>query len=140
MLVGSIIQGDTPSEEISSNFYFILNEVDFWDKVQFSLDKLNNFFKQFTNNSDVAIYVPGRALNSLFLLGVKNVRVIDDNSEMRGRFLPTLQNQVESYEDICNTPPKTVLVFSKTFGEKIKLRCKKEARLLKTKVISLNDL
>jgi SAM-dependent methyltransferase len=140
MLVGSIIQSNTTGKEISNDLFLTLNEDEFWEKVKFSLDKLNKFFNQFINESDVAIYAPGRALNSLFLLGIKNVRLVDDNSEMRGRYLPTLQNQIESFEDICNNPPKSVLVFSKTFGEKIKLRCENETRLLTTKVISFHDI
>lgn len=140
MLVGSIIQGDSSANEVFAENFLWLNESDFWEKVQFSLYKLNNFFNQFANKLDAAIYVPGRALNSLFLLGIQDVRLIDDNTEMYGRYLPTLQNQIESFEDICEAPPKAILIFSKTFGEKIKLRCKKETKLSATEVITLNDL
>lgn len=140
MLVGTIIKKGSFGNEVSAENFQRLNESEFWDKVQLSLNKLNIFFNRFVNKLDVAIYVPGRALNSLFLLGIKDVRLIDDNSEMYGRYLPTLQNRIESFEDVCVTPPKAILIYSKTFGEKIKLKCKKETRLSVTEVITLNDL
>lgn len=140
MLVGTIIQGDSLGNEVSAENFVWLKESDFWKKVQLSLDKLNNFFNQYANKLDVAIYVPGRALNSLFFLGIKDVRLIDDNTEMYGRYLPTLNNRIESFEDICKAPPRLILIYSKTFGEKIKLKCKKETKLSSTEVITLNDL
>lgn len=140
MLVGTIVNKDTKLDQFSEFDFKLFDENVFWEKVQLFLRKLKFFFSQYENKKDIAIYVPGRSINSLFLLGINNVRLVDDNSEMHGRFLPTLINQIESFEDLCINPPKTILIYSKTFGEKIKLKCIKEKRLSQVKVATLNDI
>lgn len=89
---------------------------------------------------DVAIYVPGRALNTLFLLNILECRLIDDSAEINGRYLPCFSNPIESFDEIVQDPPKCILIYSRTFGDKIKNKCKQEPRLAATEILTLNDI
>lgn len=103
------------------------------------MSKLNNLFSEY-KDQELAIYAPNRALNALYLSGKTNFRLIDDNTEVHGKFLPTLQSKIESSRDIGEVPPKAILIFSRTFGERIKGKCLADTRLEKTLVLTLNDI
>ncbi len=75
------------------------------------------------NENDIALYVPGRALNNMFILGLRNVRLVDDNTELHNKYLPYFFNRIESFQEIVNNPPKVIIIFSRTFGNIIKSKC-----------------
>jgi SAM-dependent methyltransferase len=89
---------------------------------------------------DVAVYVPIRAMNTLFIVGKTNVRLVDDNSEMHRKYIPAFSSRIESFESLLLNPPKILIIFSRTFGEKIKSKCLEEKELRNTKVLTLSDL
>lgn len=107
------------TEEISGGFSF--NQ--YIDKVELNLEIISKFIDQFSNPSDVALYVPGRALNSMYLINCPTPRLVDDSKEVHGKFLPFFSNPIESFQSILLNPPKAILIFSRTFGEKIKIKC-----------------
>lgn len=98
------------------------------------LEKINNF-----NESDIAIYNPIRALNFLSLLRKKNVRLVDDSSQLWGNFLPGLHRSVESFDEICANPPKLIIIFSRTFGERIRVKCRQREELRELEILILED-
>ena len=116
-----------------------------FDKIKFEAsisslnDKIVSLFKTYAEN-DIAIYAPGRALNTLYQAKKFNCRLVDDNSEIKGNYLPVFSNPIESFEELVSHPPKLILIYSRTFGERIKAKCKNENLLLHTKVLTLNDL
>lgn len=89
---------------------------------------------------DVAVYAPIRAMNLLSQLRFNRIIPADDNPQMRGRFLPAFDHPVVSFDDLCAQPPRLILVFSRTFGERIKEKCRNAAALSQTRVLSLSDL
>ncbi len=111
----------------------------FYKSVNEHINKLGTLFSKY-KNSDLAIYAPTRALNILFVSGHIAVRLIDDNSELQQRYLPVLTSVVESFETMALNPPKCILIFSRTFGERLKEKCLSDLRLRNTIVMSLNDL
>lgn len=140
MLVGTINRTAKSDDRKS-----ILNNpevtgAEFWKQVITLEEKLAAFVANYPDQKDLAVYVPGRALNVLFRLGAKDVRLIDDNSEMKSRFLPCLNSAIESFEDLCQNPPKAILIYSKTFGHKIKTKCLQDSRLNNTEIFSLEDV
>lgn len=139
MLVGRIIKRkvDFRAKNLSKTK---IDYNKFWDDAEIRHSKLDKFFTAFSNEVDVAVYVPGRALNTLSTLGRKKVRLVDDNSEMTNRYLPYFENSIESFGQLCANPPKAILVFSTTFGNIIKDKCKKDSRLASCTIVSLNDL
>lgn len=130
---------------ISSNAKVLLNKAleistkNFGHKVQEFHQKLTSLISKFGENQ-FAVYVPTRAINSLFLINKTKVRLIDDNTEMEGKYLPSLSSAVESFESLINNPPQCVLIFSRTFGKRIKQRCEEKNELKNTQIYTLNDL
>ena len=120
-----------------------LNNTDNFDefnkKANNFLVKLNNVFKNFSQ-PDIAVYAGGRALNILYQLNMKNVRLIDDSSELLGKYLPFLENPIENFEGLLNNPPKLLLIFSRTFGRAIAEKCKRMPELYKTQIVSVADV
>jgi 2-polyprenyl-3-methyl-5-hydroxy-6-metoxy-1,4-benzoquinol methylase len=121
-------------ENKSSDYSHRFNE-----KIDSHLKSLNKIFKEYQDN-ELAIYAPIRAMNSLFFLGYNNFRLIDDNSEMHSKYLPFLRKQIESFQDILDNPPKCILVFSRTFGEKILSKCREYDSLNNVRILTLNDI
>ncbi len=103
------------------------------------LAELTVLFSQYKDH-ELAVYAPIRALNALFLTGRTGFRLLDDSSEMHGKFLPTLTSGIESFKDITENQPKCILIFSRTFGETIKKKCLSESRLDHTRILTLHDL
>ena len=106
-------------------------------------DRFFNKLKQCLTSiamNKIAIYVPGRALNILYLLGLQQVRLIDDSTEVYGKYLPYLQNPIENFDDLVSNPPEVVIVFSRTFGKRIIKKLKQRPELQKTTIIGINEI
>ena len=111
-----------------------------FEQLSTSLERgIKQLFDNYAQN-DVAIYVPGRALNTLFLLNILECRLIDDSTEINGKYLPCLNNAIESFNEMVTNPPKCILIYSRTFGEKIKNKCRQEPKLAATEILTLNDI
>lgn len=123
-------------EENGNGFNFKV----YLEKVEFNLKRISKFINKFANASDVALYVPGRALNFMYLLQCSTPRLVDDSTEVQGKFLPFFDNAIESFQSILFHPPKAILIFSRTFGEKIKSKCKASPELKDCIVYCLQDL
>ncbi len=85
--------------------------------------RLVNFIEEARGKGKiVAIYVPIRIINTLQACRVdsSHLRFIDDNSVLRGSFLPGFPQAVEGRDELINCPTDEVLIMSHTFGEKIK--------------------
>lgn len=86
----------------------------------------NNKFKTYCNNileknETLAIYVPGRAVNALAVseLPLKNIRFIDDNPLLLGKYFPGIDIPVEERASLIANPTNHVLVMSRTFDTKL---------------------
>jgi hypothetical protein len=101
---------------------------------------ISKFISKFENSSDVALYVPGRALNFMYLLNCSNPRLVDDSTEVQGKFLPFFDSAIESFESLLLHPSKAILIFSRTFGEKIKTKCESSPELKDCDIYCLQDL
>lgn len=88
----------------------------------------------------IAIYVPARALNILYILGLSGVRLVDDSTEIMGKYFPYLENPVENFDSLVSNPPEMLVIFSRTFGSRIhdKLAAKKE--LEHTTIIEIREI
>lgn len=119
------------TERISYHDFEQLN-----DSLNHAIEKLFEKYAQ----EEVAIYVPGRALNTFFLLNILKCRLIDDNTEICGKYLPCLHNPIESFSKMIKNPPKCILIYSRTFGNKIKNKCMQQPALAGTEILTLNDI
>lgn len=135
---GVLIVTITRSPLQYTNIYH-LDKIKFESSISFLNDKLAIVFENYIEK-DIAIYVPARALNTLYQAKKFNCRLVDDNSEITGKYLPVCNNPVENFESIITNPPELILIYSRTFGERIKVKCENENSLLHTKVLTLNDL
>ncbi|WP_339606806.1 class I SAM-dependent methyltransferase [uncultured Roseivirga sp.] len=124
----------------SNENYFLLDEKEYFVKLENTLNRIQKFLNDMGSPEQTALYVPGRALNSMCMLNVSNVRLVDDNSEITGKFLPFFQNPVESFNSILESPPKAILIFSRTFGHLIKQKCFSQEKLKDCKVLVIDDL
>jgi hypothetical protein len=101
---------------------------------------ISKFISKFKYASDVALYVPGRALNFMYLLKCSSPRLVDDSTEVQEKFLPFFDNAIESFQSLLLYPPKAILIFSRTFGEKIKAKCVCSPELKDCVVYCLQDV
>ncbi|MEI9958768.1 MAG: class I SAM-dependent methyltransferase [Ferruginibacter sp.] len=87
--------------------------------------KLTALFNKYPENK-IAVYVPLRALNILYVIDRPNLRLVDDSGQIAGKYLPFLNEPVESFEQMLTDPPDCLIIFSRTFGDRIKERCIKK--------------
>ena len=113
-------------------------------KTDIHIKKLVSFFKKY-ENKEIGIYVPVRAMNILVLcrdlLAELNIslRLFDDLSSLRGKYLPGINIAIENRESLMNCLSDVVLVYSFTFGEKIVNELKAAVKN-KIEIISINEL
>ena len=89
------------------------------------------------SSGTVGIYCPGRALNLLSLDGPA-VRFFDDAPWIHGRFYPPFPYPVESRAALIASPPDTVFVMSRTFGDRL---CRELAEAApRTRFVTLSAL
>lgn len=120
--------------------YFKFDYQTYMRKISEGLAKLEGIVKRFDNDSDIAIYVPGRGMNFMYLLNRSDFRLVDDSTEIQGKYLPFLNKPIESWEELIKNPPSAILIFSRTFGEKIKKRCLEIPGLTKCEILTLDDI
>ena len=127
------------SEINQDNEYDVCDYVLFRKKIADLNDKINKLLIKF-NQNEIAVYNPGRALNFLYINDFKLVRIVDDSSELRNKYLPTLESRIENLDDLLISPPKIILIFSRTFGEQIRSKLKSKLELSETTIYTLNDI
>lgn len=140
----SIVEGSflvtLSREDIQFKFdHLIFQEIDFYEKSDEHLFHLLKLFEEFPEGS-ISVYSPVRAMNVLFLIGKNKVRLVDDNSELHNKYLPVFKNRIESFDVMVNSPPLCLLIFSRTFGARIKAKCISDARLASTRIITLEEI
>lgn len=118
--------------------YPVYSSKDFEKKVGNLNIKLTNFFKR-VKQSDIAVYCPTRAMNWCYLSGFTSCRLVDDNTDIRGCYLPGFKNRIENFKQLVKNPPKKIFVYSHTFGELIKKKCQKAKELQHTEIKSIKD-
>ena len=121
------------------NTFEIIAPINFETKIDQLNEKIIRLFDNYEENK-IAVYVPGRAINTLYLAGKINCRLVDDNSEIHGKYLPAFSNPIESFQEIAANPPQLIFIYSRTFGERIKTKCSEESKLASAKIVTLNDL
>jgi len=105
-------------------------------KIKNALERLNAEISKY-QESDIAIYSPKRALNALSILNKLNCRLIDDTPSLYNNYLPFLKNRIENFDDLIKSPPKLVIIFSRTFGKEILLKCKNSDALSNTIILNI---
>jgi len=116
-----------------------VSQKQFYEKVETFLKKFTTLTSEYQKDN-LVIYAPIRAMNALFLTGKKHFRLVDDNSELHNRYLPFLSSSVESFDEMAKKPPGCILIFSRTFAERIKKKCESDPRLKNVRVLTLSDL
>jgi len=124
-------------KELETNNSLISKDV-YFTKANNLSNRISNLFQNYSE-SEIAIYAPMRAMNLLFISNKLNVRLIDDSTELHGKYLPSLSSKIESFEELLVNPPKCLLIFSRTFGERIKQKCIMNIQLKNTEIILLSD-
>jgi len=111
----------------------------FATKVSKKISTLERIFSEY-QCQDIAIYNPVRALNVLHLAQYRSLRLVDDNSELHGKFLPGLTQKIESLKEVISAPPKCIIIFSRTFGQRIFEKCSQYNELAHTNIYKIEDL
>ena len=91
------------------------------------------------SQEELAVYCPIRAMNALCLLGATQARLVDDNPMMHGGYIPGFSNAIEDFENLQDAPPAAVLIFSRTFGHEIKIRCEQSDQLRHTPIHTIEE-
>jgi spore coat polysaccharide biosynthesis predicted glycosyltransferase SpsG len=71
----------------------------------------------------IGIWVPSRALNILTLSQINKklkLEFYDDNENIIGKFLPTFDIPIRSFNEFKENPPDIAIIMSFSFGQKIK--------------------
>jgi 2-polyprenyl-3-methyl-5-hydroxy-6-metoxy-1,4-benzoquinol methylase len=114
------------------------NWSDFDNKIRKVLIRLKNKLDEHPEE-DIAVYCPKRALNALSMLNISNCRFIDDTPEMLGKYMPSFNSCVEDFTSLINNPPKLLVIFSRTFGDIILTKCRRNKELINTEIILLGS-
>ncbi|PCJ17076.1 MAG: hypothetical protein COB02_14570 [Candidatus Cloacimonadota bacterium] len=87
----------------------------------------NKKLKEFLLNvkkerKSLGIYVPSRFLNILYTCNIEglDLRFFDDNPSIEGKYYPGFNIPIETKQDLIKKPTDIILIFSNSFGEKIK--------------------
>ena len=77
-----------------------------------------------TKSQSVALYVPTRAINFVALSEspVDHCRLVDDDPNLQGKYLPGLPLPIEDGHSLKRTPTDRVLILSDSFGSEIRNR------------------
>ena len=86
------------------------------------------------------IYCPIRAINTLYSLGIQKLRLTDDNEDIHGMYLPWLTKLIENFSDLKRNPPKKLLIYSRTFGDKLKQKCLSAPELKNIEIKTISEL
>lgn len=105
-------------------------------KIKASLERLNTEISKY-QESDIAIYSPKRALNALSIINKLNCRLVDDTPSLHNNYLPLLKKRIENFGDLIKSPPKLIIIFSRTFGKEILLKCKNSEELANTIILNI---
>jgi SAM-dependent methyltransferase len=119
--------------------YKTYTDEEFRTKMGIFNQAIADYFKD-TDQADVAIYCPLRAMNVFYTAGITDCRLIDDNINLQGKYLPAFSKKVESFEELKANPPKKIFIYSKTFDKVIKEKCLKEEAFASTEISSLRDI
>ncbi len=130
-----LIEGDSSISEYKDSG---TNWKSFDDKIDNSLENLNRCLNKYSEG-EVAIYCPKRALNALSILGFNNCRLVDDTKDMFGNFFPFFNNPIENIDSLIEKPSKVIIIFSRTFGKEIKIKCNGHIELRDTPLFLLED-
>ena len=92
---------------------------------QKNIEKIGAILESAANNHyTVGIYVPGRAINILSLLiskiNLPRLRFFDDNPILHQKYYPGINIPIEQRSDLWNNPPEILIIFTHSFGKKIK--------------------
>jgi len=100
-----------------------LNLLSYKVNIEKSLSKIK---KLIDNSDDIGIYIPYRAINSLYMIygdqinEMTKLRFFDDNPVLHNTYIPGIIIKIENFEDLLKKSPKLILIFSNTYSEKIK--------------------
>ncbi len=126
------------SNSVSNCTYSGINWGDFDNKTEFALKNLKKKIEEYSQK-DVAIYCPKRALNALSIINFPNVRLIDDTLDMYGKYMPFFTNKIENFNSLLDAPPKSIFIFSRTFGNEILNKCREYKILKDTQIFLLEE-
>lgn len=90
--------------------------------------------------TSLGIYVPSRAVNALSMIGIPRFRIrfFDDNPLLHGTYFPGVDISVESRAALLAEPVDELIIFSHTFGERLKMELAEQ--LPETNILSWEDL
>ncbi|MDO8873706.1 MAG: class I SAM-dependent methyltransferase [Methanoregula sp.] len=92
---------------------------------QNDLEKITDFFKSATQHKyTMGVFVPGRAINILSLIksriDLPKLRFFDDNPVLYRTYYPGFNVPIENRQELVRDPPELLIIFTHSFGEKIK--------------------
>lgn len=117
----------------------LFDVADFEIKANELQSAVERFIQQFPVG-EVAIFAPIRAMNVLAAMHRRDCIPVDDNPQIQGKFLPAFDKPIVSQQQLVALSPKAIIIFSRTFGDRIKQRLVHENAFAETEIVTLNDL
>jgi SAM-dependent methyltransferase len=106
------------------------------DRTARFISRVRNQLAQLLSTGSVGIYCPARAL--AVLDPQMPARFFDDDQTQQGKYLPPFESPIESRESLLTRPVGTVVVMSRTFGERIRKSLKNSG--YSGSVLTVNEL
>ncbi len=144
LLYASTSLGDVNnSSGISTSHDQIILAEQFQIQAKNDIERITGFFRSAAkDHATLGIFVPGRAINLLSLMKsqihLPELRFFDDNPILHRTYYPGFNVPIENRQDLLNNPPELLIIFTHTFGEKIKREL--EDSLNHVNIITWDDL
>jgi len=112
----------------------------FKNKLHDNIRRLSNLLESAEKEmKSIAVFPAIRIINYIHIIKpAKMPRFFDDDSRLHGLFYPPIPVVVESREDLCKKPVDIILVFTDSFGKKLKKEL--QEKLKDAKIILLEEL
>jgi len=136
----SLFAAGTISLEQSEEVLLDKSEIDVIERylrnAAFAKTTVRAALKAWQKSGSVGIYCPGRFLN--YLEEDSDVYFYDDAEGIQGMYYPPFNTPLLSRKQLTLNPPKTLLIASRTFGDKLKLELIEQGLILD--IFTINEL
>ena len=112
------------------------------DQARKHIQILDNYIREIqSKGSTLAVYVPGRAINTLSIANTSlgSIRFVDDNPLLHDTYFPGFNIPIESRQALIAKPTENVIIMSRTFGPQLAIELKAQL-IADVNIVTIDDV